>query len=203
MSYQSFDTKGDSNSTAKWKATLLHKPDIIGKRILDIGCNEGFFCLKCHSFGAKEIVGIDRHEGFINRANQRKGDIQNITYKLSEWEKLSTLFEPESFDVVFLFSSMHYASSPDKILPNGTNIIMNDICKLLKKGGLFVFEGGVVMSDKEEWVKVDRIMDIVYHPTGKQFEKAAGQLFEDIELIGPSVNQVGDPIPRYVYHCRK
>lgn len=203
MAYQSFDVKGDSNSMAKWKATLLHKSDLLNMKVLDIGCNEGFFCLKCHEYGAKEITGIDRHQGFITRANQRKGEIKNINYKLSSWENLPNLFEHESFDVILLLSSMHYASSPDKILPNGTNMIMNDICKLLKKGGLFVYEGGIIMSDEEEWVKIDRIMDIVYHPTQKQFEKSASVLFENVEFIGPSVNQVGDRIPRYVYHCRK
>lgn len=203
MSYQSFDLKGDSNSSGKWKALSLQNDDVSGKKVLDIGCNEGFFCLKCHQLDAKEIVGVDRNSGFIANANKRKGSIDNITYTVSDWNNLPNLFEPETFDLIFLLSAMHYGSSPDKISNDGTNVVMNIIQNLLKKGGLFVYEGGVVMSEKEEWVKIDRIMDIVYHPTQKQFEKAAGVLFEDVKFIGPSVNQVGDPVPRYVYHCRK
>lgn len=203
MAYQTFDQKGDSNSSEKWNALSLDKSHINDKKILDIGCNEGFFCLKCIEYGAKEVIGIDRHAGFIANANKRKEDNNSITYITSDWNNLPNLFETETFDIILLLSSMHYASSPDKILPNGTNMIMNTIYKLLKKGGIFIFEGGVIMSEEEKWVDVNRIMDIVYHPTQKQFEKAAKILFEDVKLIGKSVNQVGDPIDRYVYHCHK
>lgn len=98
---------------------------------------------------------------------------------------------------------MHYGSSPSNVLPNGTNRIMNIIHKLLKPGGLFIFEGGIIISEEEKWVQINRKQDIVYHPTRKQFEKATSKLFENVKLIGRSVNQAGDPIDRYVYHCHK
>ena len=43
MSYQSFPWQaGDSDSVGKLCSLFL--PDLKGKRVLDVGCNTGFFC---------------------------------------------------------------------------------------------------------------------------------------------------------------
>src|SRR5687768_9381221 len=71
MAYQSHaDKPGVSKSDEKLAA--LHMPaSLIGKRVLDLGCNEGFFCFDAKRRGAARVVGVDRNEGFINTANER------------------------------------------------------------------------------------------------------------------------------------
>jgi 2-polyprenyl-3-methyl-5-hydroxy-6-metoxy-1,4-benzoquinol methylase len=34
-------------------------PSLEGKRVLDLGCNAGLFCVKAALMGAKEVVGVD------------------------------------------------------------------------------------------------------------------------------------------------
>ena len=54
--YQTFPGKtGASRTAEKLKALLL--PDLSGKRFLDVGCNEGFFCGFAKHCGAERSVG--------------------------------------------------------------------------------------------------------------------------------------------------
>ena len=65
--YQSFPgAAGDSRSLDKLK--LLHLPAMAGKRFLDVGCNEGFFCGYAAYLGALRSVGLDQSALFIERA---------------------------------------------------------------------------------------------------------------------------------------
>ena len=36
-----------------------------GMRVLDVGCNEGFFSLKLEKLGVKEVVGLDADEHIV------------------------------------------------------------------------------------------------------------------------------------------
>src|SRR5688500_18131793 len=99
--YQSFpDAAGDSRTLEKLKALRL--PSLHGKRFLDVGCNEGFFCGYARFDGAVRAVGVDHSAGFIARARRRYPDCE---FFQQGWEHL-----PEGpFDVILLASALHYA----------------------------------------------------------------------------------------------
>jgi SAM-dependent methyltransferase len=47
----------------KWKYIIERNlPDLQGKRVMDIGCNAGLFCIQMARMGAVEVVGIDSDE---------------------------------------------------------------------------------------------------------------------------------------------
>ncbi len=74
MAYQSFDgEKADSKSAEK--LTRIRLPDSLAdKALLDIGCNEGFFCNAAVKRGATRVVGIDANEKIIeSSAHQNAG----------------------------------------------------------------------------------------------------------------------------------
>ena len=58
--------------------------DIKDKRILDIGCNEGFFSLKMAEHGVREVVGIDADRFRIEKAQFVSDVLQisNIHYEV-------------------------------------------------------------------------------------------------------------------------
>lgn len=44
----------------KWKYIVERNiPDLQGKRAMDIGCNNGVFCIQMARMGAREVIGID------------------------------------------------------------------------------------------------------------------------------------------------
>jgi 2-polyprenyl-3-methyl-5-hydroxy-6-metoxy-1,4-benzoquinol methylase len=191
MSYQSFEKEGSSDSASKYKSMKLDTLHLAGKVVLDIGCNEGFFCHKMVELGAKTCVGIDNSEYFIKKANARlqgtKYPIQFIHADIHHY-----VFQ-QQFDIILISSAMHYMNAA---------VVISKVTRLLKKGGVFVYEGGIIMdSPIAEWVSVKRKSDTVIHPTKKAWEALVIPLFSKVLMIGKSVIQKGDPIERYVYHC--
>jgi SAM-dependent methyltransferase len=54
---------------SKWNYIVKkHIPDVVGKRILDLGCSNGLFSIELARMGAREIIGIDRNVEIHHRS---------------------------------------------------------------------------------------------------------------------------------------
>lgn len=188
--YQSHGGVGGSISDTKRKLARLQLPqNLAGKRVLDIGCNEGYFCGLAADRGAVEAVGIDFVDANIKAAKQRYAR-DGVRFLLQSWTEL-----PEgSFDLILWVSAMHYEMDPRSVV--------NAIASRLAPDGLFVLECGVMMSPGKEFMPIPRIADTRWYPS-RDF------LINRI-LSGFSVRQVAEPeiadgdfVPRAVFHCRK
>lgn len=197
MAYQDFDGKGDSKSHAKLKALKLDDFAIVTGRprekpfsdlsVLDIGCNEGFFCLEAKRRGAARIVGVDKSATFVEAARKNCPD---ATFIQGDWWGLSN----ECFDVILFLSAIHY--EPDQ------KALLAFLKSRLKPGGTLILECGVAWHYPDHrWHVVKRADGLRRYPTDSFLRQdlLAGYA---VRWIGPSVNQAGDPIPRFVYHCR-
>ena len=73
-----------------------------GMRVLDIGCGNGATLLNnCHRFASG--LGIDSDPAHVDLAREalRKGDSENVEFRLVDFRESSSELEPESFDFVF------------------------------------------------------------------------------------------------------
>jgi 2-polyprenyl-3-methyl-5-hydroxy-6-metoxy-1,4-benzoquinol methylase len=189
-SYQTFPGEtGDSDSKEKLRSLKL--PDFKGKSVLDVGCNEGLFCFEAASGGAASVLGIDRNPSFIARAQSRKVDLgipSQLDFVCQSWEKL-----PDAkFDLIFLLSALHYAEDQPALIRRLT--------ENLTPRGVLVLECGVVDDEESALVEVKRSVDVVSFPTfGKIKEWLSPYAWK---LMGPSVQQKGDPISRKVFHIQ-
>lgn len=200
MGYQTFGSeRGNSDSLGKYNSLKLNQKTVKDKVVLDIGCNEGYFCIKMAELGAKRVIGIDKTEKWITLANKNKRD--NIEYITSDLSYLETL-QNNSIDIVLILSAMHYMCNPEDRDNNDTPLFLFEIKRVLKNGGTFVFEGGVEFNDENsKFIKLKRnIGDTVYHPTKNKIEDLFEKIFGECQYIGPSVKQAGDPIDRHVYY---
>jgi len=182
MQYQSFPgTSGDSDSENKLAALRL--PDLRGKRFLDVGCNEGFFCGFALFDGAAESVGIDRSAEAIQRARLRFPQCRFLQHS---WDQL-----PEGkFDVILLASALHYAADQEALI--------HELMERLDTGGILVLEAGIAPGGGEKWVNVQRGIDERLFPTRGKLARVLDPYAW--KIIGYSVPQSGDPVPRYVVH---
>src|SRR6059058_927348 len=53
---------------ALWEQVSPLLPDLNGKRVLDVGCNDGFFLFACRRLGAQEVVGIEVQQHYYDHA---------------------------------------------------------------------------------------------------------------------------------------
>ena len=189
-SYQAHDDTSQSISDTKRKLGRLMLPgDLAGKRVLDIGCNEGYFSNLARERGATEVFGIDFVKSNIDFARQRYTD-PAIQFLHQSWDRLPA----GQFDLVLWTSAMHYDLDP--------RAVADRIFDALSPTGLFVLECGVIKEPGKEFFPFPRVADTRWYPT-------MDFLIEEI-LARFSVRQVaqseianGDFVPRSVFHCKK
>lgn len=188
MGYQSFNGElSDSNSAAKLDKLKLPS-NLDGKAILDIGCNEGFFCLESVRRKAKRVLGIDANPALVEKARARVPDAEFIN---CSWWNLPE----EKFDYILFLSAIHYEPDQKRLLRYLANHLSRD--------GILLLECGAFPSwDVKKLNLIDRHDGIFVYPTLRLLIE---DYLEDYAVrdIGPSVNQRGDPVPRFVFRCNK
>jgi SAM-dependent methyltransferase len=193
--YQSFgDAAGASDSRRKLDALRLallpnrvggKASPLAGLSVLDLGCNEGFFCGEALRQGARRVVGIDMNDGFLARARRRFPGAEFV--QGSWWE-----IPDEKFDVILFLSAIHYEADQRRLLQK--------LAGHLTPTGALVLECGVAGTARKVWEAVKRGDGVRrYHSTTMLAEELLKPYA--VRAMGPSVMQGGDPVPRQVFHC--
>ncbi len=79
--------------------------DLTGKRVLDLGCGEGWFCGVALNAGARSVVGVDPSKLMLERARASVPDNRaSFVHAFAE----DARFGPSSFDVVVSILALHY-----------------------------------------------------------------------------------------------
>lgn len=121
--------------------------NIIGKKVLDMGCGSGRFTFGLAKIGAKEVIGIDKDITTAEK-NQEKAKLPNL--KFIKGDVLKLPFEDETFDFVWCKGILHHRGNIDKGL--------DELSRVLKQGGLallFLYgKGGFYWQARDEMRKV-------------------------------------------------
>jgi SAM-dependent methyltransferase len=189
---------------------VLHKLDLRGKRVLDIGCRDGLFCFEAEKLGASEVVGIDHDltpgvSEFLIRALNSRARIQSMD-----------LFDlrPETFgrfDVVIFPGVLYHLRYPFWALKLIRDVMADD--------GVMVLETAILADDNRH--------ALLYCPTGGEspYEPTSVTFFNRkglhdtlasmqfrvgfwrtlMNLTSPARAPLGDkpPIDRYASVCFK
>ncbi|WP_269932385.1 class I SAM-dependent methyltransferase [Aminobacter sp. HY435] len=191
MRYQTHspDQKGMTDSSHR--LGRLKIPDnLTGQAVLDMGCNEGFFCNVAASRGASRVVGIDMSSSALAIAKELYGGDGRVQFIEQGWQKL-----PQGpFDLVLWTSAMHYELDPLHVL--------QQVAASLSPNGVLILECGVNYDHSKEMTRIQRHDGALWYPSLRFLEEhlLAGFAFRQIatpELVG------SDPIPRSIYHCAK
>jgi len=104
-----------------------------GKKILDLGCGEGYCSRKLRLLGAGSVLGIDLSERMIKAAQtQEKKDTLGITYQVGCATDIRHSTQ-EQFDLVVAVFLFNY------LTVSQTQACMTEIFQALQPGGEFVF----------------------------------------------------------------
>jgi len=103
--------------------------NVEGKKVLDIGCGEGYFSRFFARAGA-EVTGIDISEGLIRGAvEEEERNPLGVKYFVADAANLNML-ESESFDVAFCYMALMDIQDYEGV--------MSEASRILKTGGRFV-----------------------------------------------------------------
>lgn len=123
-------------SDKKWDRLLRDLPDLKGKVVADVGCNNGYYLFRIAEAGAARVVGFDptlKYKLQYDLAAAHAPALP-IEFRVEGWDALTRF--PEQFDVIFLMGVNYHTPEPAAIF---------HACKTaLKSGGLLVCESVVV-----------------------------------------------------------
>lgn len=170
----------------KWSRVAPHL-DLKNKRILDVGCGNGYYLWRMLGAGAGSVVGVDPNWLFLNQFLAVKRYLPD----LPAWHLPLALEELpaklEGFDTVFSMGVLYHRRSPiDHLL---------ELKDCLRKGGELVLETLVVEGDAQQvLVPEDRyamMRNVWFLPSVPALElwlRRAG--FVDVQCVDVSVTSV-------------
>lgn len=119
-------------------------PNLKNKKILMLGCGTGEESKMLETFGAnsKQLVGIDLSSKSIEIAKKTYPDIEFIVGDMNNLP-----FDDEGFDFVYSSLAIHYSATPEKVY--------EEVSRVLKQNGLFLFSVGHPLRWSSEEKKID------------------------------------------------
>lgn len=140
------ENDGNANVLFEIPALFSMMPDLVGKKVLDLGCGFGEHCKLFVDLGAEKVVGIDISEKMLEIA-KKENSHPRVTYLQMLIESLAEL--NGDFDVVVSSLALHYVEDFAGVVKN--------VYRLLKKDGIFIFsqEHPIVTSHSggSRWTK--------------------------------------------------
>ena len=121
-----------SDFTGRPRTLELCRP-VEGKRVLDLGCGEGYCARRLMRMGAAEVVGIDSSAQMIAAArSEEAADPLGISYDVGDATQLAPI-EDHAFDLVLAMFLFNYLDV------EGTRRCMSEVARVLRPAGRFVF----------------------------------------------------------------
>ena len=130
------DIDAEWRSERKWNRILPELPELAGKIVADIGCNNGYYMFRMAQYRPALVLGFEpyvQHYYTFNTLNAFAGQ-QQLQVELLGIEHLN-LF-PESFDVIFCLGILYHRPSPVEAL--------RDLHAALQPGGCLIVESQAI-----------------------------------------------------------
>src|SRR3954453_10989194 len=75
-------------------------PDVLGKSVLDIGCNAGFYSIEMKRRGAARVLGIDSDDRYLDQARLASGTLGFDDIEFAKLDVYDVAAIGEKFDLV-------------------------------------------------------------------------------------------------------
>ncbi len=165
-------------SDLKWQRLADHI-DLQDKRILDVGCGNGYYMLRMLGAGAKYVIGVDPVPVYVVQFMAINKFLRSEQLQLLP-VGLEALPVMPVFDTVFSMGVLYHRRSPLDHL--------NDLKSMLTPRGELILETLIIYGDSEsELIPEDRyagMKNVWSIPTIKKLKSWLGQSgFENIEVL--------------------
>ena len=171
----------------KWDRLKHHIQPLQHRTVLDVGCGNGYYCLRTIGAGAKLAVGIDPTQLYVMQFQMIKKYLADVpAYVLP----LGIEHMPQSlpvFDTVFSMGVIYHRKEPKTHL--------RELKNLLRDGGELVLESLIMDGDKDDvlvpdgrYARMRNVWAIPSVATLEQWLIEAG--FQDVRVIDVSTTSV-------------
>lgn len=116
----------------KWQRLIPHLAPLKDRQILDVGCGNGYHCLRSYGAGAKRVIGIDPSPRFVVQFYMMKHFLGDIPVDVLPVGIESLPTDLSTFDTTFSMGVIYHRRSPMDHL--------RELAATLKPGGQLVLE---------------------------------------------------------------
>ena len=163
--YKVFGVEIDTEwrSDWKWDRVLPHISPLANRRVLDIGCGNGYHLWRMHAEGARQVLGVDPSLLFACQfaAINRYAGRQDVHFVPLGMEALPQ--DTAWFDTVFSMGVLYHRRSPMDYL--------RELAGQLRRGGELVLETLVIEGDEQRVLvpegRYARMRNVWFIPSSK------------------------------------
>jgi tRNA (mo5U34)-methyltransferase len=136
------DLNTEWRSDWKWDRIKPHLADLSQRTVLDVGCGNGYHCLRMAGENARFVLGIDPSQKFLAQFSVIQHYLQQRNAHLLPLgiEDMPDSMGENSFDTVFCMGVLYHQKSPIHLIQK--------LHGLLRKGGELVLETLIVDGDQ-------------------------------------------------------
>ncbi len=159
--WEGFDIDNLTNESFRLLTSRLPKriieENIVGKKVLDMGCGSGRYSIALAKVGAGQVIGVDLQSKSFAVAKQWCED-NNLPVQFEEGNVHQLPFNDSVFDFVFCNGVLHHTSSIEKGL--------QELSRVLKRSGkafLYLYaSGGVFWTTRRALRRIFKRIPIAY-----------------------------------------
>lgn len=176
------------NIDTEWRSDLKYNFlrshfDLTGKKVADIGCNNGYYMFRMLEDNPAKIVGFDPSALFKTQFDFINHFVKSdIVYELLGVEHLP--FYEEKFDTIFCLGVLYHRSDPVGML--------KDLSKGLAEGGEIYLDTFIIPGEEPHALcpaeSYSKITNVYFVPTLKALENWCARAgFKSFEVLGTVV----------------
>lgn len=165
----------------------LYGGSLRGKRVLDLGCNAGYWSLLCVEHGAEFVLGIDGRQMHVDQANLvfEAKEVDPGRYRFVEGNVLTADLDPKPpFQIVLCLGLLYHVSAPVELLRRAaawtSDLLVVDTTLSLAPGGSFT-----VRHDPIDDPRSSADDALVLHPSRGAVTTVLGDLGLDVVTLRP------------------
>ena len=134
-------------SDFKWQRIQPHLSDLKNRRVLDVGCGNGYHMWRMLGEGAQFVIGADPSQFFLAQFRAIKSyagedlPIHLLPFKSEQLPAFNKRYKGIGFDTVFSMGVLYHRASPVTHL--------QELRSFLRRGGELVLETLVVEGDEQ------------------------------------------------------
>lgn len=173
-------------SDMKWDRLKGHIASLEGRRVLDVGCGNGYHCMRCAGDGADIVVGVDPYLLSVMQfhAVNKYLDLENVSVLPLGVEDLPV--DCGCFDTVFSMGLLYHRRMPlehllclKSFLADGGELILET---------LVVTDGSDVLRPDDRYAKMRNVWNIPSAETLLKWLRQAGFASPQIVNVCPTTS---------------
>lgn len=173
----------------KWQRVLPHLSPLAGRTVLDVGCGNGYHCLRMYGAGAARVVGIDPSPRFVVQFYMLKKYLGDIPVDILPVGIEALPPSLEAFDTTFSMGVFYHRRSPMDHL--------RELRDTLRPGGELVLETlvieggpGEVLVPEGRYAMMNNVWFLPSAPTLLIWLRKCG--FADVRLVDECTTTVAE-----------